>query len=266
MTRKSNQPRRHRARSALVAGVLALTSAVGVRATADDWRTASREPIGLAPDPDLVKEALVQVYGARAVGTKGLFGVHTWIAVKPTDAGAWTVYEVIGWRLGWSDSVVVVRNRAPDGRWFGATPELYADKRGPGVDRLIERIDKAARSYPYSNEYTAWPGPNSNTFTAWIGRAVPELEMDLPATAIGKNYLGRAVVGAAPSGSGVQFSLGGLLGLAASGADGLELNVLGLNFGVSSNGVKLPMLGRIGGFRPGAPVADTTAKRRIIGD
>ena len=79
--------------------------------------------------------------------------------------------------------------------------------RGPGVDELIKRIDTAARAYPYGAEYRAWPGPNSNF--AWIARAVPELEVDLPATAIGKDYLGSAIVGAAPSGSGVRLSLGG---------------------------------------------------------
>ena len=99
-----------------------------------------------------------------------------------------------------------------------------------------------------------WPGPNSNTFTAWIGRAVPELEIDLPATAIGKDYLGGAFYAAAPSGSGFQVSLGGLLGVAASAVDGLELNVLGLNFGVSANGIKLPIVGRIGSFRPATPL------------
>jgi hypothetical protein len=159
---------------------------------------------------------------------------------------------VIGWRVRRGESGVVVRNRTPDGRWFGASPELYAEKRGLGVDTLIERVAKAAREYPYPDEYTAWPGPNSNTFTAWIGRAVPELQMDLPATAIGKDYLGSALFAAAPSGSGFQVSLGGLLGFAASGADGVELNVLGLNFGVSANGIKLPIVGRIGGFRPRA--------------
>src|SRR6187551_3701827 len=87
-----------------------------------DWRTASREPVGLAPDPAEVKEAVVQVYGARTVGAKGIFGVHTWVAVKPADADEWTVYEVIGWRLGWSDSALVVHSRAPDARWFGAAP------------------------------------------------------------------------------------------------------------------------------------------------
>jgi len=232
-------------RWALFACMAALFTAAGINATATNWRDASRESVGLAPDPAQVKEAIVQVYGARAVGAKGYFGVHTWIAVKPGDAPAWTVYEVIGWRLRWAESVVAVRNKAPDARWFGASPELYAEKRGAGVDRLTERIEKAAREYPYAHEYTVWPGPNSNTFTAWIGRAVPELEIDLPATAIGKDYLGNSIFAAAPSGSGFQVSLGGLLGIAASGVDGVELNLLGLNFGVSPNGVKLPIVGRI---------------------
>ena len=100
--------------------------------SAHDWRTASREPVGLAPDPQAAREAIVQVYGARTVGWKGIFGVHTWIATKPTNAPQWTVYEVVGWRLRWSDSAVVISHRAPDGRWFGSVPELYADKRGAG--------------------------------------------------------------------------------------------------------------------------------------
>jgi hypothetical protein len=192
---------------------------------------------------------VVQVYGARTVGVKGYFGVHTWVAVKPADAAEWTVYEVIGWRLRYQDTALVVRNRPPDGRWFGAEPELYADKRGAGVDELIKRIDQAARSYPYAGEYSVWPGPNSNTFTSWIARSVPELEIDLPPTAIGKDYLRGAVVASAPSGSGYQLSLRGLLGIAASSVEGLELNLLGLNFGLGPNGLKLPLIGTLGPAR-----------------
>lgn len=203
---------------------------------------------GLAPDPAQTREAVVQVYGARTLGMKGLFGVHTWVAVKPTAAPSWTVYEVIGWRLRWTDTAVVIRERQPDS-WFGAKAELYADKRGAGVDELIKRIDAAARHYPYAKTYTVWPGPNSNTFVAWIARAVPELEVDLPATAVGKDYLGGSFFSRAPSGSGYQFSLAGLLGVAASRIDGVEINILGLNFGVSGSGVKLPLVGRLGPAR-----------------
>jgi Protein of unknown function (DUF3750) len=199
-------------------------------------------------DPAKVDEAVVQVWGARTLGAKGIFGVHTWVAVKPEGAAEFTIYEVIGWRLRWSESALVIRNRAPDS-WFGAPGELYAEKRGAGVEELIRRIDKAAHEYPFAKTYSLWPGPNSNTFTAWIARAVPELETDLPATAIGKDYIGSDLISSAPSGRGFQFSLRGLLGVAASGVDGLELNILSLNFGVSPSGIKLPLLGRIGAAR-----------------
>src|SRR3954469_24646586 len=97
-----------------------LVALCGACTSAADWRTASREPMGLAPDPSTTPEAVVQVYGARTMGWKGAFGVHTWIAVKPAKARAYTVYEVIGWRLRWSDTVLVTRERAPDARWFGS--------------------------------------------------------------------------------------------------------------------------------------------------
>jgi len=235
----------------VVAGAIALGAAMVGRVTAQDWRTASQEPVGLAPDPAAHPETVVQVYAARVIGWRGVFGVHTWIAVKPALAGEYTVYEIIGWRLRWQDSALVVRHRAPDARWFGSAPELIADKRGPGAEALIPRIDAAARSYPWAGEYIMWPGPNSNTFTAWVLRAVPELNADLPPTAIGKDYTGAKLVASAPSGHGFQFSLFGLAGLTASGVEGLEVNLLGLTFGVNpfDPALKLPLLGRIGGSR-----------------
>ena len=116
------------------------------------------------------------------------------------------------------------------------------------MDALIGRIDQAARAYPWGGEYRLWPGPNSNTFTAWIARAVPELELDLPATAIGKDYSGSRLIASAPSGHGFQLSVFGLLGLTASGVEGLEINLLGLTFGLNplAPTLKLPMIGRIG--------------------
>jgi hypothetical protein len=222
---------------------------------AQDWRTASHEPMGLAPDPATTNEAVVQVYGARTWGWRGNFGVHTWVAVKPADAQAYTVYEVIGWRMRSANSALVIHERAADARWFGNAPELYADKRGEEAEKLIPRIDAAARAYPYAGEYSAWPGPNSNTFVAWITRAVPELGVDLPPTAIGKDYLGGALFSTAPSGRGLQFSVGGLFALTASGVEGLEVNLLGLTFGINpfDPALKLPLLGRLGPARAVLP-------------
>jgi hypothetical protein len=229
-------------------GLLALAMA---SVTAKDWRTASSEPVGLAPDPAVTPEPVVQFYAARTWGFRGNFGVHTWVAVKPAGAPAYRVYEVIGWRLRWSDSALSVGHRAPDARWYGNEPELIAERRGEGVEVLIARIERAARDYPYAGDYTMWPGPNSNTFTAWIARSVPELKVDLPPTAIGKDYLGAKLVDSAPSGSGVQLSLGGLLAITASTVEGLELNLLGLTFGINpfDPALKLPIVGRLGPSR-----------------
>jgi len=245
------KPRRVAARYWIYGGFLVFALAALGRVTAQDWRTASQEPVGLAPDPADTTEAIVQVYAARTVGWRGVFGVHTWFAVKPAAAKAYTVYEIIGWRLRWSESALAVRERVPDARWFGAEPELVAERRGAGVDEFIARIDKAARAYPWAGEYTMWPGPNSNTFTAWVARAVPELEVDLPPTAIGKDYSGAKLLASAPSGRGVQLSLFGLAGLTASSVEGFEVNLLGLTFGLNpfDPALKLPFVGRLGPAR-----------------
>jgi len=232
---------------AIIAAAAACWLFVG-GAGASDWRTASREPVGLAPDPATTPEAVLQVYAARAWGWRGYFGVHTWIAVKPAGARAYRVYEVIGWRLRSSDSAVAIQERAPDARWYGSVPDLLAERRGTPVEALIARIDAAARAYPYPGQYSAWPGPNSNTFTAYLARAIPELEIHLPPTAIGKDFLGDRYLATAPSGRGFQISFYGVAGVLASVVEGIEVNLLGLSFGVDPlvPAVKLPLIGRIG--------------------
>jgi hypothetical protein len=229
---------------------------------AADWRSASREPAGLAPDPATTPEAVVQVYSARAVSWRGWFGVHTWIAVKPANATEFTVHEVMGWRLRRAGTALVARNRPADGYWYGNKPELLGDIRGPGVDEIIQRIEAAVGEYPYPARYHVWPGPNSNTFTAFVLRKIPELRVDLPPTAIGKDYLGWKSVGKTPSGTGGQASLFGIVGVAAGLEEGVELNLLGLNFGVDpkSLSIKLPIVGRLGPKNTPAPVTIATER------
>jgi hypothetical protein len=153
-----------------------------------DWRTASRAPAGLAPDPARASEAVVQAYAARAWGWRGWFAVHTWIAAKPSHAAAYTVYEVIGWRQRSGLPVLRIEQDVPDRFWYGEAPQLLVDRRGEGVDQLIAAVDRAAHAYPWPQTYEAFPGPNSNTFTAWVARQVPELGLELPFAAIGSGY------------------------------------------------------------------------------
>ena len=160
---------------------------------AQDWRSAADKVAGLAPDPATTPEAVVQVYGARTVRWRGYFGVHTWIAVKPSNAKEFIVHEVMGFRLRRTGTALVSRNRPADGYWYGARPELLSDVRGEGVDDIIKRIDAAIKEYPYAKTYRAWPGPNSNTFVAFVAREVPELRLDLPPTAIARLFMHIAI-------------------------------------------------------------------------
>ncbi len=154
-----------------------------------DWRSASRESAGIAPDPAETREAVLQVYGADAWGWRGLFAVHTWLAAKRTGEEAYTVYDVVGWRARSGQPVVGIRKDIPDRYWYGARPELLIEHRGEGVDRLIQEVDEAARSYPWATTYKVFPGPNSNTFIAWIAKEVPDMDLDMPFRAIGSGYV-----------------------------------------------------------------------------
>lgn len=212
------------------------------------WYEARRDSTGLAPDPAKTREAVIQVYAARAVAWRGIFAVHTWIVVKPTDAERFSRYEVMGFGVADGTPSLRVDRTGPDNYWFGAEPSLILDRRGAGVDELIKKVRAAVADYPYPHDYRAWPGPNSNTFTAFVAREVPELQLELPSNAIGKDYLsGGSVFAAAPSGTGYQVSLFGMLGLLIARDEGVELNLLGFNigFGFRTPAVKLPGIGSL---------------------
>ncbi|NCF28807.1 MAG: DUF3750 domain-containing protein [Gammaproteobacteria bacterium] len=236
----------------IVAGLLAgplLAVSCGDVSMGQDWRTADRSSAGIAPDPRNTPEAVVQVYAARAFNWRGALAVHTWVAAKPRDGDYYTVHQVMGWRRYQNLPVVISTPDIPDRLWYGARPELLVDLRGEQATQAIPRIEAAVASYPFVHEYGLWPGPNSNTFTAHVGREVPELALDLPTTAIGKDFLTNgSIVESAPSGTGGQLSLYGLLGVTVAREEGLELNILALNFGIDllRPAIKLPGIGRIG--------------------
>jgi len=158
----------------------------------DDWHNASRDSAGIAPDPALTNEAVLQVYGADAWSWRGWFAIHTWIAAKRTGETGYTVYDVIGWRGGNGSQVLGITRDIPDRYWYGEKPRLLKAHSGVGVDELIDAVDKAARAYPWKKTYKVFPGPNSNTFTAWIASQVPQLKLSLPFSAIGSGYASKA--------------------------------------------------------------------------
>jgi len=210
-----------------------------------DWAERS---FGYAPHPDDYEEAVIQVYGARTRGSKKALAVHTWIATKRKGASQYIISQVFGWRLRPGGTALYHDPGIPDRSWARNAPDLILDLRGNQVEQLIDKVEAAIATYPWHGVYTAWPGPNSNTFVAWVGLQVPELRLDLPSTAIGKDWRPIAnTFGRATSGTGVQFSLYGLLGFTIAVEEGLEVNLAGLSIELDlfDLNLELPGLGRL---------------------
>lgn len=221
----------------------------GTKAFSEEWWTADRSSMGLAPSPRDHPEALVQIYAARAFRWRGYFAVHTWIAVKDKNADHYLTYHVTGFGLGQNGGTVMIDDDIPDRHWYGAEADLLYELKGPLAEQAIPKIQEAALSYPYQNFYRVWPGPNSNTFISHIIRHTPELRFELPPNAIGKDWIGTGdVFGYSETGTGVQVSLLGVLGLTVGLGEGVEVNVLGFSFGIDflRPALKLPLVGRLG--------------------
>ena len=213
------------------------------------WRDASRESINSAPKAENLKEDIVLIYYARAFSWRGYLAVHPWIAWKLKGEKQYTVAEVTSWQRRYSDSTISIKQDIPDRQWFGNEPTTLVDIRGKKANIIVKKVKKLIKDYPFSNHYTLWPGANSNTFVAYLLRNIDELSIELPPHAVGKDYFGKdKFISKTPSGTGAQVSLFGCLGLSLGLAEGLEVNILGVNFGfdIYPPAIKLPFIGRVG--------------------
>jgi hypothetical protein len=219
------------------------------RPGAIDWRTANRAPTNILPSPSAHDEAVVAVLSARAWGWRGAFAVHTWVVMKPEGASRYDRYEVVGWGVQQGVRAVRQNMRPPDAPWAGNPPTIVHMIQGEAAERAIPKVEAAIATYPYPESYVIWPGPNSNSFVAYLIRQVPALAMEMPAHAVGKDWIANGIpIAAAPSRTGVQLSLFGLLGLTGALDEGIEVNLLGLVVGIDPMdlAIKLPGIGRIG--------------------
>jgi Protein of unknown function (DUF3750) len=209
------------------------------------FRAADWSSTGMLGPASAEREARLLVFTGRTGRWRGIFAVHSWIVLKQESAADWSRFDVVGWGEP-------VRNNgwAPDSRWFGDTPRVLVDIRGPDAAALIPAVRAAIETYDYRNagDYRIWPGPNSNTFVATVLRAVPELATTLPSNAVGKDFRSRPYLGMTDSGTGVEASLLGLLGVKLGWVEGIEFNFLGLVAGLDLRhpAIKLPGFGRLG--------------------
>jgi hypothetical protein len=151
---------------------------------------------------------------------------------------------------GFGRRPIRVNGYVPDSYWIGNRPEMIAAIGGDRAAAAIPKIEQAIAGYAFAGEgtYRMWPGPNSNTFVATVLRAVPELEVPMPSEAIGKDFRADgATFGLTESGTGVEMSLLGLLGLKVGRVEGIEVNFLTLVAGLDARrpALKVPAFGRI---------------------
>lgn len=233
-------------KSLLVVFILSLqTAACGH----SDWRTADRSSTGIAPLPSEAKEAIVHVYIARTFNWHKYLAVHSWVAFKEKGAKDYEVYHVVGWRARRGGDAIYGKKDIPDRKWYGSSPELISDVRGEKAEQAIPQIRKAIESYKYPNFYRMYPGPNSNSFVSHIIRNTDALQVELPANAVGKDWIDDADFFAkSESGTGFQVSILGALGFTLGLAEGIEVNLFGLTFGIDilRPAIKLPAVGRLG--------------------
>jgi hypothetical protein len=223
---------------------------------------------GLLPVAETEPAAHVVVMSVPISGLAGRFLTHSWIVYKHEGHSEWERYEVLGFagrdssgafNPEWLDSQPSRNRFAPDGKWFGRTPEIVASVGGAAAEKAIPKIEKAIEAYPMTaGHYRTWPGPNSNTFVAAVVRAVPELGGALPPTAVGKDFRKGVFWGWTDSHTGFELNLNGVLGVKLGCVEGVEVNLFTLVAGVELQpfGVKLPGIGFLGfGNRQSAPYA-----------
>ncbi|MEM7207235.1 MAG: DUF3750 domain-containing protein [Pseudomonadota bacterium] len=233
-----------------LAAIVALILTCSVLTMAGHAKESREAQSVLSPTGYSNKDEIVRVYGARTWGKKGIFAIHTWIVVKPSGSDDFKRYEVIGWRLRYGRSALKISDWSGETDWWGNPGELIMEWRGDGTTNVADRIDAFAQRYSAASSYVVWPGPNSNTFVAEVGRAIPELRLDLPAKAIGKHYrVSDSFFGRSVSGTGVQISLAGFFSLAVGVEEGIEIGALGINieWDIFDLAVELPIIGRLGG-------------------
>ena len=168
--------------------------------------------------------------------------------------------------VGWGQPVRS-NGWAPDGRWYGDVPRVLVDMRG-AAGRGADPEGARRRSRTTATAITATTGcgrartatPSSRPCCARCRSS----QITLPPNAVGKDFRDGSYAGLTDSGTGVEASLCGLLGVKIGWVEGIELNLLGLVAGLDLRhpAVKLPGFGRLG-IDDGTAVAAPRATQRM---
>ncbi len=209
-----------------------------------NWHSADWSSAGTLPSAHQEREASIRVMAARTGGLKGAVSVHTWLVLKGKNASGYDRYDVVGWGNP-------VRRNAfpPDGRWYSNVPVAIFELKGVEAERLLPKLEASISDYQWSEQgtYRIFPGPNSNTFVATVLASVPELKVDMPPTAIGRDFPNGSWISRAPGG-GIRATLGGIAGMTIGLREGIQVNLVGLVAGIRFHNpaILIPGFGALG--------------------
>ena len=201
--------------------------------------TVPRRPAQLPPAGD----AWIAVLSGEMPHPIGQVARHAWIVASVPGRGALGRWELLqdarrsttGAPFAYfGDGDVAVHGIVRDG------PEAVV----AAAHCLDEEVDRYNERHP---EYVAYPGPNSNTFVAEALRHC-SIHVELPATAIGRDYRGWIGAGVTESGTGVQVE-SVVAGLRFGFREGVEAHIGALALGVHAwpPGLTVPVNpGRVG--------------------
>ena len=193
------------------------------------------------------------------------FAEHCWIDFK--DDSGW-------WRVEWNQHDPKVKLfhildglARSDERWEMCV-QVHAVSAGVAAKRIAAQIHDSAFEFPFQGEYRAFPGPNSNTFVDWLARECG-IGVQLPTTALGKNYAPFVRAGITAANTGVALHTFPL-GLEIVLQEGATVELFGLPFGVGiwPPALKLPFLPAIplGFFGRGPTEQGSRRGRRPLTD
>ena len=188
----------------------------------------------------------MHVLAGRTGRWKGIFAHHTWVVVKP-KGGRYTRYDVVGW-----GRPVRIDAYAPDGRWFGDTPQIVAVLKSEAArarhsqnpltpSRAILSPRRQQRRLAGS-ELEYFCGSHRSRGARIGGGSVAHRDRQ------GLCGSGALRGDFTPSRTGFQITLRGLMGVSIGWVEGVELNMLGLVAGIDMRrpALKIPGWGRVG--------------------
>ncbi len=147
---------------------------------------------------------------------------HAWFAVRRKGERSWERWEVWAGGTQWG---YVGRFQGEPFRPIAGDVRVHGVILDERASDIIACIERETPRYEWRDDYVPWPGPNSNTYVDVLIRRC-DVGVDLPATAIGKDFRGY-VVGASTTegGTGLQLETP-LVGVKAGLTEGIELHLL----------------------------------------